>query len=859
MPGVTPAPRSTVVRFVGLAVLWGSNYSLIKVSLEGLTPGQLVLGRLMLGAFVLLVIAAVRKVGLPTSAAVWGHVAAAALLGNVIPFLLLSYGEQGTGSGIAAVLTGTTPLITLMIAAVALPAERATARKTLGLLIGLLGVVLVVGPWTISLGSLGSRAACFGAAVSYAACFVYARKFLSPSPRGLPPLALAAAQLTTATALQGIAIPFLAWHTVHFSDRSAVSILCLGLSTGVAYILFFRLIADLGATTTSAVNYLAPIFALLIGALLLGEPVRWNLAVGGLVVLAGVAYAENRFPQPLSRARRHIGRRVPPPHAASTSIPALTISPGSGSRRATPPQTVRSPVPGRPPNPGASVATSRELSGPGQEGGRIQERSPGWSWRRWVMLVLLCGVLVLVALDTTTIGVAIPPMKAELHMTTAAAQWVISAYLLGFGGFLLLGGQLTGLIGRRTMLLSGVAVLAVASLVGGLADTGLQVIVARFVMGVAAAAIAPAGLAIMVTASPPGAARNKAVRIYASCGAAGFAIGLVVFGLLTQVSWRLAFYLPVLVAVLVLADAARLVPKGTPPATRRRPDLYGTHCLTLATFLLIDTIVQAPILGWTSAPGFCVAALLLGAFAWNGSQTWARKKPLIALGFLRNGTLIGAVLAAAATLGTYVAFQFIAALYLQSLRGWSPIEMALALLPGGILTGLITTRAGALLARVGSRWMTFAGFGAFTAASVLFLRVGAHSGYVVCILPSVLLIGVALPLAFGGSYTQAVRGVAGAGQGLAAGVLQTGYQLGGAVVLAIVTDAMVGHRAASDVAATLAGYHRGMWVIAGIAGFACVCALAAALRDTVRRRAGRAGGWPSPIRPAPAGGEREER
>lgn len=203
--------NATVVRFLLLASLWGSSFTFIKVSLEGLTPSQLVLTRLLLGAAVLLVIAGIRKVGLPRSGAVWGHVAAAALFGNVIPFLLLSYGERTTGAGIAGVLVGGTPLLTLTIATAVLPAERATPRKAIGLVIGFLGVVLVIGPWSEALGSTGGRLACLGAALSYATGFVYVRKFLSPL--GLAPLAAAGSQLVAAATLQAVVTP--SWPGTH--------------------------------------------------------------------------------------------------------------------------------------------------------------------------------------------------------------------------------------------------------------------------------------------------------------------------------------------------------------------------------------------------------------------------------------------------------------------------------------------------------------------------------------------------------------------------------------------------------------------------------------------------------------------
>ncbi|GAB3981919.1 DMT family transporter [Plantactinospora veratri] len=226
----------------------------------------------------------------------------------------MSYGEQGTGAGIAGVLVGSTPLLTLALASAALPSERATARKVVGLVGGFVGVVLLVGPWHSELGTLSGRLACLGAAVSYAIGFVYVRRFLSP--RGLAPLSLATAQLLAAAVLQGLATPFLAWQTPEITGRVAGSVLFLGLfSTGLAYVLYFRLIGDAGATAASAVNYLVPVFAVLIGAVLLGEAVTWNLIVGGLVVLVSVAYAENRIrprtpsPEQTGQPRRRPARR----------------------------------------------------------------------------------------------------------------------------------------------------------------------------------------------------------------------------------------------------------------------------------------------------------------------------------------------------------------------------------------------------------------------------------------------------------------------------------------------------------------------------------------------------------------------
>lgn len=220
--------------------------------------------------------------------------AVAAALGNVVPFLLLSYGEQTTGAGLAGVLVGATPLLTLALAAAALPTERATRRKTVGLLVGFLGVVLVIAPWREATGSATGQLACLGAALSYAAGFVYVRRHLTP--RALDPIALATAEVAAAAGLQALLTPALAWRAPDLTGRVMVSVLVLGVfGSGLAYVLYFRLIGDLGATTASAVNYAVPVFAVLVAVVLLSEPVSWNLVVGGMIVLVGVSYAEDRL------------------------------------------------------------------------------------------------------------------------------------------------------------------------------------------------------------------------------------------------------------------------------------------------------------------------------------------------------------------------------------------------------------------------------------------------------------------------------------------------------------------------------------------------------------------------------------
>ena len=187
--------------------------------------------------------------------------------------------------------------------------------------------------------------------------------------------------------------------------------------------------------------------------------------------------------------------------------------------------------------------------------------------RAWAALLILCGALFLDALDVSMVGVALPSIQADLGMSTSSLQWVVSAYVLGYGGFLLLGGRAADLFGRRRMFLVSLAVFLVASALGGLVDDGSLLIVTRFVKGMSAAFTAPAGLSIITTSFPEGAARNKALAVYTATGATGFSLGLVMGGLLTELGWRWVFFLPVPIAAVLLVGGLKLVPGG--PASQR--------------------------------------------------------------------------------------------------------------------------------------------------------------------------------------------------------------------------------------------------------------------------------------------------
>ncbi|MCG7205603.1 DMT family transporter [Streptomyces arenae] len=311
-------------RFGLLAALWGCSFAFIKVSLHAFAPLQLAFGRLLVGAVVVSVILTVTKGSFP-GRQVWGHIVVASVFGNVVPFTLFAVGEQHTTASVAGVIQGATPLVTLGLAAMAIRTEKPTARKVAGLVIGFAGLIVVVGPWhTDGFGSVGGQLACVGAAVSYAISFVYVRRFIAPYK--IPALAVTAGQLTSAMVITGLITAFtVGWDLPgELTAGPLLSLLVLGgASTGIAFALMNRLIADAGPTTASGVNYLVPVFSVIVGASALGESITWNVPVGGAVVIAALALAEGRLPLPARRAADSpVAQKVPP--AADRSRTAAT-------------------------------------------------------------------------------------------------------------------------------------------------------------------------------------------------------------------------------------------------------------------------------------------------------------------------------------------------------------------------------------------------------------------------------------------------------------------------------------------------------------------------------------------------------
>jgi MFS family permease len=415
-------------------------------------------------------------------------------------------------------------------------------------------------------------------------------------------------------------------------------------------------------------------------------------------------------------------------------------------------------------------------------------RDLNWTPAIWFLLVVVCGALFLDGLDLSMIGIALPSIGRSLHLSAGSLQWIVSGYVLGYGSFLLLGGRTSDLVSRRTVFLVAVTVFGVASVVSACLSNEFAIVALRFLKGASAGFTVPAGLSIVTTTFAEGPARNRAFGMYTLCGASGFSLGLVFGGLLAEIGWRATLLLPGPIALLLVAVGWRVIPRHSRGVVRLAHfDLAGALSATGSLLLLVYSIVEAPTRGWTSPVTLGLLAVSAALMATFIVVELRHDHPLVRLGILRNPALVHANLAAFAMFGSYVAFQFIVTLYVQESLGWSPITMALAFLPAGIIVVLGALRIGPVLQRLGTPITILFGMLAFAAGYALFLRATPSMPYVEFLLPTMVLLGVGFGLSFAALNAQATAGIPDYEQGLASGLLNTSLQLGGAVVLAVVT------------------------------------------------------------------------
>ena len=441
----------------------------------------------------------------------------------------------------------------------------------------------------------------------------------------------------------------------------------------------------------------------------------------------------------------------------------------------------------------------------------------------------------MVVLDATIVNVALPSIRTDLGFDATSLQWVVNAYTLLFGGFLLLGGRLADLLGRRRVFLTGLGLFAVASLAGGFATSQDLLIGARALQGFGAALMSPAALALVITAFPPGRERATAMGIWASLAGLGGTVGVVAGGVLVDaVGWEWVFFVNVPIAVAVLPFVARLVRESREEVVGRRTyDVAGAVTATAGLLALVYAVIGTDQYGWGSARTlglFAGSVALLAAFVAIESRSSA---PLVPLRLFSNRGVSTGNVAQILNGGAFIGMFFILALAMQSVLGMSAIETGIAFVPMGITAIAGATLAPMAVARIGTR-VTFAIGAALAVVSLAYLsQLDGGATYAADILPAILLYGFAIPFIGVPNTIAAIRDVPAERAGTASGLVNASFQIGGAIGVAAVTalatartsDLVAGGSAQLD--ALAGGYARGFLATAVIAGLGLVLALVA--------------------------------
>jgi EmrB/QacA subfamily drug resistance transporter len=424
--------------------------------------------------------------------------------------------------------------------------------------------------------------------------------------------------------------------------------------------------------------------------------------------------------------------------------------------------------------------------------------------RRWWALALLCLAFFMVILDAQIVVLGLPTIESDLDMSADAGQWVMSAYLLSFGGLLLLGGRSADLLGRRKMFLIGTALFLVASLLCGLAWTGEVLIGARVAQGVSAAIMAPTALSILMTTFDEGAERNKALGIWSAVGGVGATAALLIGGPLTDgPGWEWIFYLNVPVAVGMLALGPKLLRESRADGMARTYDPAGATTITGALVLLVYGIVEAPDAGWTGGQTIGLMVLaggLVAAFAVAERRSAA---PLVPLALFRSRALVGGNLILLALGMTAWGEGLTVSLYAQQVLGYSAVEFGLGSAVMTVGAAIGATVGQTVVTRVGPRAVAAVGLCLTGAGSALFTQISVDGTYLDDIFLGLLVFGPGLGSTFVAASVATLTGVAEADAGLASGLNNAAFQIGGALGSAVVTTIVLSQADGPDPLAAL--------------------------------------------------------
>ncbi|HST56729.1 MAG TPA: MFS transporter [Solirubrobacteraceae bacterium] len=408
--------------------------------------------------------------------------------------------------------------------------------------------------------------------------------------------------------------------------------------------------------------------------------------------------------------------------------------------------------------------------------------------RRWRALILLCAAQFMVVLDASIVNVALPSIKTALSFSQADLQWVVNAYTLTFGGFLLLGGRAADLLGRRRVFMFGLGVFSLASLLGGLAQSEAWLIVARGVQGLGAAILSPAALSIVTTTFTEGEERNKALGIWGALAGGGGAAGVLLGGLLTSgIGWEWVLFVNVPIGVLAIILVPRLIRESRAEGANEGYDVAGAVTITAGLMLLVYTLVKTTSVGWGATQTIVlmiVSALLIVAFVVIEARAHS---PLMPLGIFRKRSISSANAVGLLVGASLFSMFFFISLYLQEVLRFSALKSGVSYLPLSLGIILSAGAASVLVNRIGAKLVMVAGLVLVAIGLVLFTQVSADGSFAGDVLAPSVIVAVGLGLSFVPLTILAVSGVSHQEAGLASGLINTAQQVGGAIGLAILS------------------------------------------------------------------------
>jgi EmrB/QacA subfamily drug resistance transporter len=448
------------------------------------------------------------------------------------------------------------------------------------------------------------------------------------------------------------------------------------------------------------------------------------------------------------------------------------------------------------------------------------------------VLAVVAAAQFMVVLDATIVNVTLPTIKVDLGFSEQNLSWILNAYTLIFGGFLLLGGRAADRLGRRRLFLAGITLFSGASLICGLAQSEAMLLVARGVQGLGGALVSPAALSIILTTFAEGKERNRALSVWGAIAGAGGAVGILLGGVIVSLlSWRWVFFVNVPIGAVLVALAPRFVPESRSEARSRGYDVPGALTITLGTMGLVFSLIKANSWGWSSARtlvGFAIAVALIAAFLWIERRS---DDPLVPLRIFSNRSLAASdvtfLLTAAALFGMF----YFCTLYLQQVLGFSALKTGVSYMPFSAVLIASSTNAARLVDRFTPKPVLVTGLAITTVGFVLLTRISGQADYASHLLPALLVLGVGLGLTFVPVTIAATTGVSPAESGLASGLLNTTQQVGGSLGLAILsavsTSRITGalHSGSAFPAALTHGFKGGFVVAAALCGAALVAAV----------------------------------